>query len=361
MARRARNSDFEHSVEACFRLPWQLCLALAPVAYLAFHWLAQLELPSRDPSQFGIAIALSFVKGAATLLQYLVPAMLSLAALTARHLAAGFEFDGRRIPLVNPQRGIFKPQEMRYLLSIKTVFPRIGARVWYDDQRTVHRQIYASSESVDYAFMGTNPDAPDNRWLREAGENRIPIVYFIGIAPGRYLAVAPAYVAGWNATTLKAQIAFGEPGQLVSGIHEETFERRYALRTVQQRLHQSTFREAVITAYQGRCALSGLPEPVLLDAAHIIADRDIEFGQPVVPNGIPLSKIHHAAFDAHLLGIDPDYRLHVSERLLEQHDGPMLEALKGLKGGTVHLPHRLKDYPDRDRLALRFEQFRAAT
>jgi hypothetical protein len=29
----------------------------------------------------------------------------------------------------------------------------------------------------------------------------------------------------------------------------------------------------------------------------------------VVPNGIPLSKIHHAAFDAHLIGIDPDYRL----------------------------------------------------
>jgi len=24
-------------------------------------------------------------------------------------------------------------------------------------------------------------------------------------------------------------------------------------------------------------------------------------GQPVVPNGIPLSKIYHAAFDAHLI------------------------------------------------------------
>ena len=34
-----------------------------------------------------------------------------------------------------------------------------------------------------------------------------------------------------------------------------------------------------------------------------------------VPNGLPLSKIHHAAFDAHLIGIDPDYRLHVSDRL----------------------------------------------
>ncbi len=79
-----------------------------------------------------------------------------------------------------------------------------------------------------------------------------------------------------------------------------------------------------------------------------------------MPNGLPLSKIHHAAFDAHLIGIDPDYRLYVSERLLGQHDGSMLEALKKLNGGTLNLPARAKDYPDRDRLALRFERFKAA-
>jgi len=79
----------------------------------------------------------------------------------------------------------------------------------------------------------------------------------------------------------------------------------------------------------------------------------------VVPNGIPLSKIHHAAFDAHLIGIDPDYRLHVSERLLGQNDGPTLEALKGLNGVTIHLPTRVKDHPDRDRLALRFERYKS--
>jgi len=59
--------------------------------------------------------------------------------LTARDISAGFEFQGERIPLINPRRGIFKPQQMQYLLSIKTVFPRSGARVWYDDQREVHR------------------------------------------------------------------------------------------------------------------------------------------------------------------------------------------------------------------------------
>ena len=69
--------------------------------------------------------------------------------------------------------------------------------------------------------------------------------------------------------------------------------------------------------------LSGLPEPMLLDAAHIIPDTDECWGQPVEPNGIPLSTIHHAAFAAHLIGVDPDYRIHVPDRLLSQNDGPM--------------------------------------
>lgn len=280
--------------------------------------------------------------------------------LTSAHLKAGFEFDGQRIPLVNPQRGIFKPQQMRKLLSIKTVFPRPGNRVWYDDQRNVHQQIYDGDEAVDYAFMGQNPDAADNRWLREAFEQKTPIIYFLGIAPGVYQAILQAFVVGWDAQALKARVAFAAEGDVASVPYETAVERRYALREVKQRLHQASFREAVIAAYNGRCALSGLPEPLLLDAAHIVVDSNAQYGQPVVPNGLPLSKIHHAAFDAHLIGIDPDYRLHVADRLLAQHDGPMLESLKQLDGRLIRLPTRRQDYPDRDRLAMRFEQYIAA-
>ena len=278
--------------------------------------------------------------------------------LTANKLKPGFIFEGERIPFVNPQRGIFKPRQMQFLLSIKTVFPRPGSRVWYDDQRKVHRQIFEGNEVVEYAFMGRNPEAADNRWLREAFENQIPIIYFLGIAPSRYQAMVPAYIAGWDAKALKAHVAFGMPDQETLVPPQNALERSYALRTVKQRLHQGSFREAVINAYDGRCALSRIPEPLLLDAAHIIPDKDENLGQPIVPNGIPLSKIHHAAFDAHLIGIDPDYRLHVSDRLLDQNDGPMLEALKLLNDGTIHLPNRTEDWPDRDRLALRFEKFR---
>jgi len=280
--------------------------------------------------------------------------------LTAKELSPGFAFEGERIPLVNPQRGIFKPRQLRHLLSIRTVFPRSGARVWYDDQREVHRQIFESEEAVDYAFMGQDPDAADNRWLREAFENEIPVIYFLGVAPGRYQAMIPTFIAGWDRAALKARIVFGIPEQDDRYVPQDAGERRYALRTVKQRLHQASFREAVVTAYAGRCAISRLPEQRLLDAAHIVADKHERLGQAVVPNGLPLSKLHHAAFDAHLIGIDPDGRLHVSPRLLEQRDGPMLGALKQLQGTPLHLPARERDHPDRDRLALRFERFRAA-
>jgi len=279
--------------------------------------------------------------------------------LDSADLMAGFMFAGERIPLVNPQRGIFKPRQMSGLLSIRTVFPRQGGRIWYDDQRDAHRQIYAGDDTVEYAFMGANPDSPDNRWLRAAMEQQTPIIYFLGTSPGRYQPIIPTFVVGWHPGKLRVELAFGTVvGASAEALPPTAPERRYALREVKARLHQASFRDAVLAAYGNRCAISGLPEPRLLDAAHIIMDTDEQLGQPIISNGLPLTKIHHAAFDANLIGVDPDFRIHVSGRLLSIHDGPFLElGLKGIAGTSIRLPQRSEDLPDRDRLALRFEQF----
>ena len=161
---------------------------------------------------------------------------------------------------------------------------------------------------------------------------------------------------------LKARIAFGVRATTTPElwVPPPAPERRYGLQLVRQRLHQATFREAVLAAYDGRCAISGLPEPRLIDAAHILADAHETLGQPVVQNGLPLSKIHHTAFDANLIGIDPNYRIHVSDALLSIQDGPMFEhGVKGIDGRELRLPRRDADKPDRDRLAQRFELYRA--
>ena len=178
--------------------------------------------------------------------------------------------------------------------------------------------------------MGNNPQDARNQWLRKACELQIPIIYFLGVAPRRYQAIMPTFIEDWDPRQLKVRLVFGHPVQNELKPPENHTERRYALRIVQQRLHQSTFREAVINAYGGRCAVSRLCEPRLIDAAHIVPDKNIKFGQPIVPNGLPLSKIHHAAFDANLLGVDPDYKLHLSEQLLtqkERSDAGAVEAV----------------------------------
>ena len=138
--------------------------------------------------------------------------------LTAAQLGEGFYLNGQRYPLVNPRRGIFKPVQMRFLLSVNTVFPKSGNRVWYDDQREVHRQIFDGDEMVDYAFMGDNPDSADNRWLREAFENNVPIVYFLGNRPGPIPGNhAGLSSAGWDPMLRRARHRVRPAGAAKSG------------------------------------------------------------------------------------------------------------------------------------------------
>ena len=189
-----------------------------------------------------------------------------------------------------------------------------------------------------------------------------PSSTFSALPPARYQPITPTFIVGWHPERLRVQLTFGTlVGASAQAAPPDAPERRYALREVKARLHQASFRDAVLAAYGGRCAISHLPEPRLLDAAHIVMDADEQLGQPIVSNGLPLTKIHHAAFDAHLIGVDPDYRIHVSDRLLEIHDGPFLElGLKGIAGTSIVSARRGKDRPDRDRLAIRFEQFKKA-
>jgi hypothetical protein len=41
--------------------------------------------------------------------------------------------------------------------------------------------------------------------------SKSPLIYFLGIAPGRYQAMVPAFISGWDAKALKARVAFGVP------------------------------------------------------------------------------------------------------------------------------------------------------
>jgi putative restriction endonuclease len=163
------------------------------------------------------------------------------------------------------------------------------------------------------------------------------------------VAVEPAYgLAGAGARWAPAG---AEGTESILGV------RRYITAVVNRRLHQASFRERVVAAYKGTCTLCRLHHRELLGAAHIIPDSQ-PGGDPVVPNGLSLCKIHHAAYDLDILGISPDYVVHVRRDILEEVDGPMLtHGLQGLDRGRLLLPGRHADRPDPERLDRRFERF----
>jgi putative restriction endonuclease len=264
-------------------------------------------------------------------------------------LDRGFPFRGVRVPYLNRQKGIYRAAAQRgpAALSIQT-----SARSPYDDE--------ILADGFAYAYRAGDVDQPDNRALRAAYELQVPFVYFIGTRPGWYKPLFPCFVRADDPVARRVTVT---PGAMTGPIDEpepvpleDPLERRYTVRETRVRLHQARFRGRVVPAYDSRCAICSLKELRLLDAAHIVGDLELS-GDPTVQNGLSLCSIHHRAFDQNLVGVSPDYLVHVSPRLLEDEDGPMLELLKGFHRAELQLPKRPTDRPDRERLSVRFARF----
>lgn len=271
-----------------------------------------------------------------------------------RELLANFTLDGVKVPLVGPQ-GIFKPAACELPISIATVEGNYPDE-WDDVAGT-----------LQYAYRGTDPGHPDNVGLRRVWRERVPLVYFLRVLPGRYVAMYPAFIVGDDPARLRFTVqiedmaaALVAPQVVAYDDANATARRAYVTRTVRQRVHQAAFRERVVRAYQERCALCSLRHQELLDAAHITPDRE-EDSDPVVSNGVALCKLHHAAFDRYFFTIRPDYTIEVRPSILAESDGPMLVVgLQQIHDRRIILPRRPSELPDRARLERRYREFLAA-
>lgn len=266
-------------------------------------------------------------------------------------LREGFRFVDERVPLVSMQ-GIFKPRLCSLPLSIRTAV------------EGPYADAFSTEGLLLYRYRGTDALHRDNVGLREAMRLGVPLVYLAGHVEGRYHAVWPVFVVGDDPDRLTFTVA-AHPDRHMSpaawsAAEHQVAERRYATLEVRRRLHQAGFRERVLAAYSERCSMCRLRHRELLDAAHIVADTD-PLGEPSVPNGLSLCKLHHAAFDRHIVAVDPDYRIVIRRDVLEEEDGPMLRhGLQALHGARIVAPRRLELRPSRVLLAWRYERFRAA-
>lgn len=273
-----------------------------------------------------------------------------------QQLERGFPYHGRRITFVGPA-GIWKPRDCSQPLSITST-----VKGPYDDAMT-------DDGLVVYRYRGSDPNHRDNVGLREAMNRRTPLVYFLGIVPSRYLAIWPVFIVEDLPESLSCTIAV-DPAYATEGVAPELATdhdaekqssvmsvRRYIAAFTKRRLHQTAFREQVILAYSGTCALCRLKHVELLDAAHIVPDSQ-PGGDPVVQNGLCLCKIHHAAYDNNFIGVSPDYQATVRPDILEEPDGPMLtHGLKELHGQQIVLPKSQSNYPNREKLDWRYQRF----
>ena len=274
-------------------------------------------------------------------------------------LERGFDFEGRRVPLIGPQ-GIFKPALLAEMpISITTVPVKEGEARPYDDG-------VGPDGFLHYRYRGTDPSHRDNQGLRLAMGRGVPLVYLYGVTPGRYMPVWPVYIVRDHPAELSFSVAVDAPYMpVLSNFKQDpnSLEARRAYVTVltQRRLHQQGFRERVLRAYQEQCAICHLRHDELLDAAHILPDGHPK-GEPIVPNGLALCALHHAAFDRHILGIRPDFVVEVRMDILNEKDGPMLQhGLQGFQGKTILRPTSRVLWPRPDFLAERYEEFRRAS
>lgn len=266
-------------------------------------------------------------------------------------LTHGFRFQGVSVPLIGA-RGIWKPALLDVPISIAT------------SHRDPYGDVIGDDGFLQYRYFGTDAGHPDNAGLRRAMNEGRALIYFLGVERGLYTASWPAAIVADDPSTLTFSVAFAEPQLLRPDLEASAVlevQRRYTTHLAVQRLHQVAFRRRVLKAYRTSCTVCRLQYGELLDVAHIISDAK-DGGDPIVPNGLALCKIHHAAFDRNILGITPDYRIEIRGDVLDKIDGPMLRhGLQEHHGTTLILPRSKPDHPDRDRLSRRYQEFRDAS
>ena len=215
-----------------------------------------------------------------------------------------------------------------------------------------------------YRYRGMNPQHPDNVGLRFAMHHELPLVYCHGVAPGRYVVMWTVYLVHDSPHNLAFSVAVDDVTQadifsrLRGGVKIAAEARcQYVTSLTHRHLHQSAFRERVLSSYRHQCAFCRLRHSELLDAAHIIPDSDPR-GEPVVSNGISLCRLHHAAFDKFFLGVRLDRIIEVRRDVLEEIDGPTLQhAIQALHGQSIVLSARLEEQPAAVFLTERYERF----
>ena len=124
------------------------------------------------------------------------------------------------------------------------------------------------------------------------------------------------------------------------GIIISDFEGKTRKAVIEQRTKQDFFRRAVLSSYRGRCCMSGVSNPRLLVASHIVP-WSIDKNNRLNPrNGLCLSAIHDKAFDKGLITLSDDLRVVLSAELRECKESFIENVFLPISNKPIEIPDR---------------------
>jgi putative restriction endonuclease len=246
----------------------------------------------------------------------------------------------RRIQMTNNPGMPIRP-------GIRTILggwsPEAGAYAFWDARR--HTQFSSNSPSlqVDASTLETAGTLGIASQLRPTRQGQEVVI-----------ACAP-YSLGWYIENIQALHNLGDTASEVEDLltatpeeerafldevadKESEFVRRYDLVQTIRAYRDSQFRPAVLQAFAHKCAVCAC-DLNLVDAAHIIPVSHPQSSDEVT-NGLALCRLHHAAYDNGLLGVQSSYQIVINPDAVSRLETLKLHtAFEDFKG---RLPERIR-------------------
>lgn len=149
------------------------------------------------------------------------------------------------------------------------------------------------------------------------------------------------------ALTLSTSTIFDAMAEETETAESESYEGETRSAQVEVRLKQAFFRRTVLSSYQSKCCMTGMSDPRLLLASHIVPWSKDKANRLNPRNGLCLSALHDRAYDKGLITVTRDLRIMVSDALRARGEERFVrEGLLVLDGQPISLPEKF--IPNRD-------------
>ncbi|MBR6445895.1 MAG: HNH endonuclease [Prevotella sp.] len=173
----------------------------------------------------------------------------------------------------------------------------------------------------------------------------------------------------WNEFFENPEKLAYESEKIIADLRHQSLEESTAIdlsdlpegaeRTVitRQRINQQFFHNAVLCSYENRCCITGISHHRLIEACHISSWRDDVKNRTNPKNGLCMNPFFHRAFDGFLFTVTPDYKIEISEQMMESaDDNSFHDYLVSINGNNIIMPEKFS--PDANLLAIHYEQYK---